>query len=241
LIVEPVDIHGILHLSIGGDVAHAEAEYLRSGIRDATREVFNDLIWDFSNVGTIAPRAFGVLVFYFSRAILDNARPVVVDPRMELLGACYTAGLEQSIEFVRNLDEAFAYYLEGLKVNYNRLFCQLLLNEKYLTSKQLQEALVEYNRRNKTIPFGRILINLGMLGPREVIKVITTQRSYLGEILVEQNIITRQKLDEILKEQQAKGGSEKLGDLLQRLGLASNKDIYEAVHTQFKRRRQLRA
>ena len=233
-------LHGILRLSFSGDLHQQEGESLRSSIAGVTRESFHDLIWDFSEVGELSARCFGVLAFFFTRAILEGFRPVCVDPKMELLSSCYMAGIARSIEFVRNIDEGFEYYLEGLKVNYNRLFCQLLVREKYLSKKELEKALVAYKGQEGKIPFGKVLMQQGLMSSREIVKVITKQKSYLGEILIEQNILGKKQLNEILKEQAKTGKSEKLGDLLQRLGLASNQEIYAALHTQFKRRRKIR-
>jgi len=234
------DLHGVLRLGIWGPLRNDEAEVLRTSIRQATRDTYHDLLWDFTEVGEISQRCFGVLAFHFTRSILDGYRPVCVDPKMELLGSCYTTGMAQQCEFVRNVDEGFEYFLEGIKVTYNRLFCQILLHEKYLSPKKLEEALLVYNRHERTIPFGKVLTQLGLMNPREVVKVITRQKSYLGEILVEQNIISKSQLTKILAEQAKTSRSEKLGDLLQRIGMASNQDIYAALHTQFKRRRRIR-
>ena len=234
------DLHGILRLGIWGALNDGEAEYLRTSIRNATRDSYHELLWDFTEIGEIGSRCFGVLAFHFTRSILDGYRPVCVDPKMELLGTAYMAGMAQQIEFVRNIDEGFEFYLEGLKVNYNRLFCNLLVSEKYLGAKKLEEALVVYNRHERKIPFGKVLMQLGLMSSREIVKVITKQKSFLGEILIEQNIISKAQLNKILKEQAKSGRSEKLGDLLQNLGLASNQDIYAALHTQFKRRRKIR-
>lgn len=237
---QAAELHGLLKLSFWGRIEHDVAERLRGAILAATRDSFHDLVWDFSALEHIAPRPLSIVACLFARSVFQGFRPVVVDPDMEMLGLCYGMGLERSVEFVRSEDDAFAYYLEGLKVNYNRLFCQILLRDKYLSPGQLEAALKAYNKHERRMPFGKILTSLGYLSAREVVRVIATQKSYLGEILVEQNIVTKEQLDEILKEQAKTGSAEKLGDVLQRLGLASNTDVYEAIHTQFKRRRRIR-
>ena len=233
------ELHGLIKLSFWGHVGHGYAERLRTAIGSTVRDGFSDLVWDLSAVGQIDPRPASVIMSFLVRSILLGHRPVVIDPDMQFLASCYGVGIEREIEFVRSEEDAFAFFLEGVKVNYNRLFCQILLREKYLSPGELEAALKAYNKYERRIPFGKVLTNLGYLSAREVVKVIATQRSYLGEILVELNIVSKAQLDEILKEQARSGRAEKLGDLLQRLGLASNRDIYDAIHTQFKRRRRL--
>lgn len=233
-------VHGLVIISIGGEVIHAESEVLRNSIGVATKGSYEDIIWDFSDLTSIVPRAVGVLANTYACTAFAGVTPVVVDPNMELLSSFYNSGISGRIEFVPTMDAAFEYYLDGVKFNYNRLFCQILLKEKCVTPSQLEKALRLYNHQNRKIPLGKILVKERFMTAAAVIKVINTQKCFLGEILVEQHIVSKEKLTKLLETQSSSGSEEKLGDLLQRLGMASNKDIYEALHLQFKRRKKIR-
>jgi len=233
-------VHGLTIISISGDIIYAESEILRGSVTNLIKGIYEDIIWDFSELTSIEPRAIGVLANVFSCSVFEGCMPVIVDPRMELLSSFYNTGISGRIEFVPSMDAAYEFYLDGIKFNYNRLFCQLLLKEKCVKPAQLERALRLYNHQKRKIPLGKILVRENLMTAAAVVKIITKQRCFLGEILVEQHIITKQKLNEILEEQSTSGNNEKLGDLLQRLGMASNKDIYEALHVQFKRQRKIR-
>lgn len=223
-----------------GDIRDERCDAIAAEIRIALRSSEERILWDFTEAYSLAPRFFGFLASRFAGMILDGRKPVVIDPRMNLLGMLHVVGIDRLVEFVRSEDEAFEIFLEDVKFEYNKLFCQLLLQEGAVTPQDLQRALLEYNRLKKRLPFGKVLVDLGLLGPREIIGVVEKQSCYLGEILVERGTISRKKLNELLKEQARTGRKEKLGDLLVRIGMCSNQEIYEAISTQFKRRRRLR-
>ena len=233
-------VHGLVIISIAGAVIHAESEVLRNSIGTVTKGSYEEIIWDFSDLTSIVPRAVGVLANVFACSTFAGVTPVVVDPNMELLSSFYNSGISGKIEFVPTRDAAFEFYLNGVKFNYNRLFCQLLLKEKCVSPPQLEGALRLYNHQKRKIPLGKILVQEGLMTAAAVVKVINRQKCFLGEILVEQHIVSKQKLSKLLEAQSSSGSDEKLGDLLQRLGMASNKDIYEALHLQFKRRKKIR-
>jgi hypothetical protein len=231
-------VHGLVVVSVAGEVIHAESEVLRGSVAALTKGSFEDIIWDFTDLTSIVPRAIGVVANVFACSTFEGVTPVVVDPNMILLSSFYNSGISGRIEFVPSRDAAFEFYLNGVKFNYNRLFCQLLLKEKCVSPTQLEKALRLYNHHSRKIPLGKILVNERFMTAAAVIKVINRQKCFLGEILVEQHIISKDKLSKLLVAQSSSGSEEKLGDLLQRLGMASNKDIYEALHLQFKRRKR---
>lgn len=55
----------------------------------------------------------------------------------------------------------------------------------------------------------------------------------LGEILLEDGILTSEQLEQALEEQKKGHGEERLGKVLQRLGFTTAKDIYGALGKQY--------
>ncbi len=234
--------HGLLRISFQGVVSDSASEQLRATLEQVLQDDYEDIIWDCSSMEHMGERSFAVLCSFVTRSLMEHVRPVFIDPRMLVLPYFHNVGLAIRMEFVENEERAFEYYLQGIKINYNKLFCKLLLEERLLTPDELKECLLEYNKLKRSIPFGRLLINKGYLTHSQLVRVIGRQKSYLGEILVDNGIVTAAQLKKVLEEQKMSGGNEKIGDLLIKLGLASSSDIYRAIHTQFrlrKRRRRL--
>jgi ABC-type transporter Mla MlaB component len=195
------------------------------------------VVWDLTGVEEIHDQALAVLAggMAFQRlredpVILMGAKAKLVD-RLRQTGVIFEAAI------VSDEQEACLAILERLHKKYDEFFCKIVVEEGFLSATDLKQALLLFDREGRSGDFGRLLLREGMIRAPQLLDAVCRQKTLLGDILVESGTLNAEELELAL--QTRRGEGEKLGDLLLRLGLATNKDIYEALGSQFKRRRRI--
>jgi type IV pilus assembly protein PilB len=109
---------------------------------------------------------------------------------------------------------------------------ELLVAERIITPEQLQEALGLQARLETYVPLGHLLVARRVITRRQlkVIAQLHRRRSRLGQILVNSRCISAEQLALALAEQ--KGAGLPLGEMLVRLGHASEQQIRRALSMQ---------
>ncbi|HBF40093.1 MAG TPA: glycosyl transferase [Firmicutes bacterium] len=107
---------------------------------------------------------------------------------------------------------------------------QLLVEMRLITPVQLELAL-KYQQANGG-RLGDILVTLKIITQGDFEKVIIPERQKtpLGEMLMNEGVITRQQLNEALEFQEKSGGL--LGDIIITLGMAAPAIVYRSLATQ---------
>jgi len=108
---------------------------------------------------------------------------------------------------------------------------QILLEHRYITQEQLEEAL-RLKEKNPDKFLGQILIEMGI--PQSIInKALDSHRKRkpIGQILIEQNLINRKQLQEALERQ--KISHKPLGDTLISLGFITKDQYLTALSKHF--------
>lgn len=110
---------------------------------------------------------------------------------------------------------------------------EILLSQGYITEDQLEQSLEEQKRTG--ISLGTVLVNMGAISEEDLTAVLGTQialsqRKRIGEILIDQGIITPQQLDQALAEQKRTGW--KLGQCLVHLRLVEEEKLAEILAAQ---------
>ncbi len=110
---------------------------------------------------------------------------------------------------------------------------EILLAQGLISNDQLLHALEEHRRTG--ISLGTVLVNLGYITEDDLTGVLgkqiqLDQRKRIGEILVDQGLITPQQLETGLKEQ--KTTREQLGKCLVRLGFISENKLIDILSAQ---------
>ena len=124
----------------------------------------------------------------------------------------------------------------GLTSEGNNQLGRHLINEGLITPDELQEALNVQAKTPKGSSdykyLGEILIQKKYVDKQQLQHVMDkyNKKSRLGEILLETNAITQQKLDFALTEQQNTG--ERLGEILLKKSLVSDETMRQALSTQ---------
>ncbi|MBD3243299.1 MAG: type II/IV secretion system protein [Chitinivibrionales bacterium] len=110
---------------------------------------------------------------------------------------------------------------------------EILLSQGFITEDQLEQSLEEQKRTG--ISLGTVLVNMGAISEDDLTSVLGTQialsqRKRLGEILIDQSIITPQQLDQALAEQKRTGW--KLGQCLVHLRMVEEEKLTEILAAQ---------
>ncbi len=110
---------------------------------------------------------------------------------------------------------------------------EILLNQNYITEEQLQMAVEEQKRT--VVLLGTILVKQGAISDQDLANVVgkqlaLAQRRRLGDLLVEQELITEQQRDQAVEEQKRTGW--KLGECLVHLRFISDEQLYEMLAAQ---------
>lgn len=121
-----------------------------------------------------------------------------------------------------------------------RRFGEFLVEEEYVTPKQLDEGLqkqVELRRK----PIGELLVDMGALTQEQLEHSLTkhldqicaegTKRQFFGEFLIEEGLIQRSDLERALYEQ-SRYRRLRIGEILVDLGHISDKKLHDAVQAQ---------
>ncbi|HBE77367.1 MAG TPA: glycosyl transferase [Firmicutes bacterium] len=107
---------------------------------------------------------------------------------------------------------------------------QQLLDAGLIDSPQLQYAL-EFQKTNGG-RLGDILVSLGMISKKDFDQIVIPEREKLplGEMLVNEGVITDQQLEQALEFQEKSGGL--LGDIFITLGMVPPASVYRSLATQ---------
>lgn len=109
-----------------------------------------------------------------------------------------------------------------------------------ISKGQLDEALREHARSADSL--GVVLVDLGFVTTEEVLEVVIDQRrarlgtGRIGDVLVEQGLVTRRDVGRAIAVQRRRGGL--LGSLLVEDGCITKSELEEALSEQQRRRLQ---
>ena len=114
---------------------------------------------------------------------------------------------------------------------------QILLNGRFMSSRELDNALEEQKRTKELL--GKVLVRMGVVKERDfkiplilqphlsdiddAVKIAAGERELLGELLVHSGTITKEQLDHAIAEQKSSG--ERIGEVFIRLGILKEKQL----------------
>ena len=123
------------------------------------------------------------------------------------------------------------------------LLCLILQREGALSADQADRALREWwNRKryeNRYVPFGEVVLKMGLLKLRELkpylqmqrrLAAPPTERTQLGMLLMQNGLLRPQELMGALKQQEVTG--QRLGEVLREWGLLNKRQIEIALRFQ---------
>lgn len=122
------------------------------------------------------------------------------------------------------------------------LLCLILEREGLLNERQVELAMLEWDRRRageRYTPFGEVVLKLGFVKMRELRNSLVLQRklaptpngrSSLGLLLLQNNLVRPVQLLGALKEQEATG--RRLGEILMDWGLLNRRQVEIALRLQ---------
>jgi type IV pilus assembly protein PilB len=112
------------------------------------------------------------------------------------------------------------------------LLGQLLVKEGLITEAQLEQALVIQQSAGAYIPLGRVLTEQKFITLKQLNRLLDRyrKRPKLGAVLVAAKVITTDQLQQAVLTQGRSGV--RLGDVLRRLGLATEAQIKQAICVQ---------
>jgi hypothetical protein len=198
------------------------------------------IVWDVTGIESITDLALSVLIGALAYQRLRRDPVIVVGATVELSESLRTAGVGYDAAFVSDEQEACLAMLERIPRRYDEFFCKVVVQEGYVKPDHLKQTLLRYEREGKGADFGKLLLREGVITAPNLLAAVCHQKTLLGDILVDTGKVTGADLEKALAAQMIGGAREKLGDLLLRLELASNEDVYEALARQYKRRQRLR-
>ncbi len=110
---------------------------------------------------------------------------------------------------------------------------EILISQNLITNRQLAQGLEEHQRTG--VSLGAVLVDLGYISQDDLTAVLgeqiqLSQRKPLGEILLEQGLLTSEKLEKGLTEHRQSG--EQLGRCLTRLGFMSEDKLVGVLSAQ---------
>ena len=108
----------------------------------------------------------------------------------------------------------------------------LLVDEGYITSKQLGEALDAQNDVSVYTPLGEILIGLRHLNRQDLRKILRAhhKRIFIGELLINMGLVTKEHMIEALSAQ--KTTHKKVGETLVGMGFLSETELVNTLSLQ---------
>ena len=132
-----------------------------------------------------------------------------------------------------------------------RLLGQILVDGKFISTQDLKAAIDQQKQTNELL--GQILLRMGVLDPKELqaalfvqehfaslkdsVKAAAGLRKLLGKLLIQARRITPEQLELALSKQLA--SNEKLGEVLVRLGLVSERELDAVLAFQRNQGREL--
>ncbi|MFH0920485.1 MAG: ATPase, T2SS/T4P/T4SS family [Fibrobacterota bacterium] len=111
---------------------------------------------------------------------------------------------------------------------------EILIEKGLITLEQLTRGLAEQKKHGTSL--GSSLVRLGFIEYKKLETVLSeelerVQSRKIGEILLEQHVISEAQLADTLKRQKEEG--KLLGELLVQLGYVSSQQLFDALSTQF--------
>jgi type IV pilus assembly protein PilB len=109
---------------------------------------------------------------------------------------------------------------------------EVLVQEGYITGRQLQEALVQQSKEDGYVPLGEICIKLGFISKIELQELLKKhkKRIFLGELLVNMGLLTEEAISQALDAQKIEG--KKLGKILVENGFLTEANLVNSLSTQ---------
>jgi type IV pilus assembly protein PilB len=109
---------------------------------------------------------------------------------------------------------------------------EVLVQEGYITSKQLQEVLAEQLKSDAYAPLGEICIKLGFISKIELQELLKKhkKRIYLGELLINMGLLAEEEIQQALEVQKMEG--KKLGNILVEHGFITEANLINSLSTQ---------
>jgi len=109
---------------------------------------------------------------------------------------------------------------------------EVLVQEGYITGKQLQEALVQQTKEDVYVPLGEICIKLNFISKIELQELLRKhkKRIFLGELLVNMGLLTEEAIAQALEAQKIEG--KKLGKILVENGFLTEANLVNSLSTQ---------
>lgn len=113
---------------------------------------------------------------------------------------------------------------------------ELLVQEGYITERQLQEAIARQMQENKEcssyLPLGEVCVRLKFISRLELGQMIRKhkKRIHLGDLLINMGLLTCEQVDEALEEQKIVG--QKFGQILIDLGYITESQLIDLLSTQ---------
>lgn len=225
---------------LSGRVANEDRQKLATALDEVLRSDPLAMVLDLASLDEIPDLPLASLCGALAYLKLRGDPCVLIGVPRPLAERLRRAGVGLGTAMVSDEQEACLALLERIPKRYDELFCKLLVQEGHLAPERLKEALLLFEREGRSGDFGRLLLRERLVSAPQILDAICRQKALLGDILVGSGKLTQDELDKVLRAQLESGATrEKLGDLLLRLGMATNEDIYEALARQFKRRKRL--
>jgi len=222
-----------------GDCRAAACPRLGERIAEWVQAEPLNLIWDFSGLELIDATSFGAVAGSMVVQIVRGQPVVAIKPPPMVRSYMQACGLGDKCADAETEDDAIVKLIVSLPKRYDSFFFDLLVKEGYVELEQVEKFVNIVGRRDGS-DVGLLLLSRQIVSPRDLLACIVKQKSRLGEILVDSGIVSESQLRLIIEQQRQSGRTERLGDILQRLGIATSEDIYEALMEQSKRRRRLK-
>jgi len=224
---------------LSGDCKSTAAPNLGKELAKWVRDDPLNLIWDFTALTAIDATNFGAIAGSMVVQLVRRHPNIVIRPNALTRSYLSAAGLKARVVVAHSIADAVAKLIMRIPKRYDRFFFDILVREGYVSDAELSTIVKQSKRRDAREDIGLALVQQAILTPQQLLACIALQKSRLGEILLDSGLISRQKLDFALEAQSGGRKPERLGDVLLRLSIASNAEIYQALTRQAKRRRQL--
>ncbi|MEW6587453.1 MAG: ATPase, T2SS/T4P/T4SS family, partial [Nitrospirota bacterium] len=112
------------------------------------------------------------------------------------------------------------------------LIGELLVEEGYISEKQLQEALAAQMKQRTYVPLGEMCVRLRFISRAELKDILKKhkKRVFLGELLVNMGLISQEEIEQALEIQRIEG--KKLGKILVEHGFITESNLINSLSTQ---------
>ena len=109
---------------------------------------------------------------------------------------------------------------------------EILVNQGYITTEELQQALAVQKEQKIYKPLGQICVDLKFISSIDLSKILRKHQKhmYLGELLVNMGLINQDQLEEVLRKQ--KQEKKRLGELLIECGYLTENQLAKSLSMQ---------